>query len=56
MRKIISKLKFIMNGYNREMETINMQMRSTVKLNNLSNAEKYIKNCDNAISTNSIFY
>ena len=60
MIRIINKIKVMMLGYNREMETLDNEMRANLGVNvksiNLSKTEKYIKNCNNAMNTNSIFY
>ena len=57
MHKIINKIKYIMNSYNREIDKINNQIVVKNKhQQNTSNIEKYINDCNKSMDTNSIFY
>lgn len=50
---MFKKLKCLMNGYKRELEYNNIQLKESQKQQKI---EKYITTCNNLINTNSIFY
>ena len=54
---MLKKLKYLMNGYNREIDKINMQMKNDVRhKNNQTKIEKYLENINKICDTNPIFY